>query len=220
MNSIRLLVFFTICSLEVIAQDSLNGKRNNSFQLTSISAGLNKSIWNNGNHKGWHSQIQYTEGLSRWVSFSLTAGYCWGISRDAFVSIRPMQGTITRYDSHGWAASLEPAIGIAAFKNKVHDLTFFGGLTGGVFLREEYRGYYDESVYPFIYKVRQINKPKLSGGLNFRLMYQIRIRQRIQLGLNLASLTFENGAAPTYYGIQLGYLLNKPLLNVKKIVKR
>jgi hypothetical protein len=199
------------------AQSSNNKTRKPVVLHSSLSVGLNKSIWNNGNHRGWHSQIQYKQDVSRWISFSFTGSYGKGLVRDAFVSIRPIQGTITRYDSRGWAASIEPALGISAFKNKIHELTLFGGLTGGVYQREEYRGYYDETVFPYVYKVRQVNKPQISGGLSFRLMYMVRIKQRIQVGVNMANLTFENGAAPTYYGLQIGFLLNKPVIPHKKL---
>jgi hypothetical protein len=182
------------------------------YQWQSLTAGLNYALWNNGKHKGLRYQLQYQESVNDWLSGSISAWYSKGLDEDVYIKNTP-QGVIKR-DSRAWAYGIEPAIGLSLFKKRNHDLTFFGGIVAGIYKTEEYRDEIDYTVVPPQVKPIQISKPGVFFGGNLRLMYQVRIK-KFQISANLAGLNLDGGPYHTYYGLQIGYLLDKPLLNLK-----
>jgi hypothetical protein len=214
-----LFVLFTGNSFAQLIKTKKKPKQNfpeEYYQWQSLTAGINYALWNNGNHQGLRYQVQYQESVNNWLSGSISAWYSKGIDKNVYIKNTP-QGVIKR-DSHAWAYGIEPAVGLSLFKRQKHDLTFFGGVVAGIYKTEEYRDEIDYTVVPPGVKPIQIAKPGAFFGANLRLMYQVRIK-KFQISANLVGFNLDGGPYHTYYGIQIGYLLNKPLLNLKKLVK-
>lgn len=78
---------------------------------------------------------------------------------------------------------------------------------------EEWRVHYDYYARPIKLSAYRVDRPKLLLGLHTKLAYNRRF-DRVAVGLNLLNLNF-NTLGGNYYGVRLGYVLNKPFFKIK-----
>jgi hypothetical protein len=215
-----LVVFISSSDAQIIKTKTPLTKSAEYYQWQDVSGGVNYAIWNNGRHRGVRYHIQYVESISKYFSGSITGWYANGTDKNVFVQTVP--AGVIRRDSYSWAYAVEPTVGISFFKNKVHELSIFAGVVGGISKTEEWGSdinvFLDPSLGLGIHPVVQRAKAKFMYGTNACLQYQLRLGKFV-IAANVAGLNLDTGPYHTYHGLQIGYMLNKPLLKLVKKFK-
>ena len=212
-------VFILFCQYETNAQvsrrmkDQLDSAGTNKWNthFATISGGFNYALLDR-NAKGIRAEIEYSQSWHKHFGGTINVWYTRGIAKEVLVWSDYGQ-RITK-DGKNSGFGIDPSFDISFFKNRMHDITLQSGINFGRAVMEEWRVDYDRRFNPPKLFAYRVDKPVFVYNWFLKLAYNIRF-DRIALGLNLLNLNF-NDLGGNYYGVRLGYVINKPFLRIGK----